>query len=81
MNQTPQIAQDLLKNPPQELQQLLNDPRTPDSARKAVQELQVPSVGSGAAGKESSRLQIVNKNQEFTYVFFSDCLISFEPSS
>ncbi|OXG29722.1 protein SEY1 [Cryptococcus neoformans] len=66
MNQTPQIAQDLLKNPPQELQQLLNDPRTPDSARKAVQELQVPSVGSGAAGKESSRLQIVNENQEFT---------------
>lgn len=74
MNQTPQIAQDLLKNPPQELQQLLNDLRTPDSARKAVQELQAPFVGPGTAGnkdgaKESPRLQIVNENQEFTYVF------------
>ncbi|WVO19367.1 protein SEY1 [Cryptococcus decagattii] len=71
MNQTPQMVQELLKNPPQELQQLLDDSRTPDSARKAVQELQVSSVVSDAAGNkdgpaESSRLQIVNENQEFT---------------
>lgn len=78
MNQTPQMVQELLKNPPQELQQLLDDSRTPDSARKAVQELQVSSVVSDAAGNkdgpaESSRLQIVNENQEFTYVFL--CLL------
>ncbi|KGB78728.1 protein SEY1 [Cryptococcus deuterogattii 99/473] len=71
MNQTPQIAQDVLKNPPQKLQQLLDDSRTPDSARKAVQELQVSSAASDTAGNkdgptESSRLQIVNENQEFT---------------
>lgn len=78
MNQTPQIAQDLLKNPPQELQQLLDDSRTPDSARKVVQELQVSSAVSDTAGNKdgstgSSRLQIVNENQEFTYVFL--CLL------
>ncbi|OCF74245.1 protein SEY1 [Kwoniella mangroviensis CBS 8886] len=43
MNQTPQIASDLLSNPPPELQRILDDPRTTDEARQAVKEVSVVS--------------------------------------
>ncbi|OCF39288.1 protein SEY1 [Kwoniella heveanensis CBS 569] len=43
MNQTVDIANDLLSNPPPELERLMNDPRTTDEARQAVKEVSVVS--------------------------------------
>jgi hypothetical protein len=77
MNQTADIAQKLVNDPPAELQQLMNDPRTSDSARAAVSDVAsvtsplkvnggsigpVETTGEGGDG----RLQVVNEVQEFT---------------
>ncbi|KAK4689287.1 protein SEY1, partial [Tremellales sp. Uapishka_1] len=63
MNLTPGIANDLIANPPAELVDLMNDPRTTDDARHAVSSLgkkdQINKAGDG-------RLQVVDENQEFT---------------
>ncbi|WVQ81742.1 protein SEY1 [Cryptococcus sp. DSM 104549] len=80
MNQTPQLATDLLANPPPELERLMNDPRTTDEARQAVKEVATVSpppagTGGGILGDKADektnsvgegRLQVVNENQEFT---------------
>ncbi|ODN80608.1 protein SEY1 [Cryptococcus amylolentus CBS 6039] len=68
MNQTPAIAANLVNNPPPELQRLMDDPRTSDSARQAVQEaVSPPTAAAQLAGtKATKRLQVVNENQEFT---------------
>jgi hypothetical protein len=49
MNQTPDIAKGLLANPPQELRELLGDPRTTDEARQAVAELTSPPASQPPA--------------------------------
>ncbi|WWC89135.1 protein SEY1 [Kwoniella dendrophila CBS 6074] len=79
MNQTPDIAANLLANPPPELQRILDDPRTTDEARQAVKDVSVvsppPVHNSLASTKKQNgdtnnagegRLQIVNEHQEFT---------------
>lgn len=82
MNQTPDLAAKLAADPPPELQQLLNDPRTTDSAREAVADVVKPSttatsVGASVNGHTSTsspgalpdgRLQIVDEKQNFTWV-------------
>lgn len=80
MNQTSDLAAQLVANPPAELQELLNDPRTTDSAREAVSDLVQPPPaadkvnghGSGfapaAGGSTNGRLQIVDEKQNFTQV-------------
>jgi hypothetical protein len=76
MNQTADIASGLVANPPAELQELLNDPRTTDSARQAVADVaKVPtSTANRSSHKTSSsqlgdgRLQVVNESQDFTFV-------------
>lgn len=79
MNQTGDIAANLLKNPPDELQGLMADPRTTHQAREAVasvMESPQSSSGNGIANGHHSlnkpgdgRLQVVNEHQEFTYIF------------
>ncbi|GFZ46730.1 Hydrolase acting on GTP to facilitate cellular and subcellular movement [Saitozyma sp. JCM 24511] len=49
MNQTSDIAKGLLANPPQELRELMDDPRTTDEARQAVAELTSPPASQPAA--------------------------------
>lgn len=80
MNQTVDIAADLAAKPPPELENLLNDPRTTDSARQAVSELVKSPAGESANGHVSAtksngtgdgRLQIVNEKQDFTYVTYN----------
>lgn len=77
MNQTVDIARELASKPPPELEQLLNDPRTTDSAREAVSDLVRPPPGDGVNGHATSpkmsgagdgRLQIVDEKQNFTSV-------------
>lgn len=84
MDQTVSIAKDLAANPTPELQELLNDPRTTDSARQAVADVVSParnvngvSNGNGHASNTTSglvnkagegRLQVVDENQNFTCV-------------
>ena len=74
MNQTPDLAAGLAANPPPELRELLNDPRTTNSAREAVTDLVKPPAGgitNGHAPNSSfgdGRLQIVNEKQDFTCV-------------
>ncbi|WVR06913.1 protein SEY1 [Kwoniella sp. DSM 27419] len=77
MNQTSDIAQNLLANPPPELQRIMDDPRTTDEARQAVKDVSSTSTsvmphvpksvnGAGEASNRGGRLQIVNEHQEFT---------------
>ena len=80
MNQAADIGAGLVANPPAELQELLNDPRTTDSARDAIADItKTPASASSANGhgqghKESSsklgdgRLQVVDEKQDFTFV-------------
>jgi len=80
MNQTADIGAGLVANPPAELQELLNDPRTTDSAREAIADItKTPASASSANGhgqphKDSSsrlgdgRLQVVDEKQDFTFV-------------
>lgn len=49
MNQTSDIAKGLLANPPQELRELMDDPRTTDEARQAVAELTSPPASQPTA--------------------------------
>jgi hypothetical protein len=49
MNQTPDIAKGLLADPPQELRELMDDPRTTDEARQAVAELVSPPASRPTA--------------------------------
>jgi hypothetical protein len=80
MNQTVDIASKLATDPPPELEKLLNDPRTTDSAREAVSELVKSPTSDGANGISASskpngsgdgRLQIVDEKQNFTLVHIS----------
>lgn len=76
MNQSIDIASNVINNPPKELQDLMNDPRTSPAARAAVSD--VASVtsplkssatldGATKSNKtEDGRLQVVDENQEFT---------------
>ena len=74
MNQTPDLAASLAANPPAELRELLNDPRTTDSARQAVSEVVKPPTNdsvnghppASSNGTRDGRLQIVDEKQEFT---------------
>lgn len=73
MNQTPGLSAALAADPPAELQDLLKDPRTTDSAREAVASLVKPPATSSTNGHrpESSRsgdgrLQVVDEKQDFT---------------
>ena len=76
MNQSINIASDLVNNPPQELVDLMNDPRTTPAARAAVSDVaSVTSplkVKTGLDGHSTTnktgdgRLQVVNEDQEFT---------------
>ena len=76
MNQSINIASDLVNNPPKELQELMSDSRTSDAARAAVSDVaSVTSplksnagLGSGSTTNKTGdgRLQVVNENQEFT---------------
>ena len=75
MNQTADVSAGLAANPPAELQELLNDPRTTDSAREAVADVaRLPVNSANGSTKQSSsqlgdgRLQVVNETQEFTCV-------------
>lgn len=79
MNLTPDIAQNLVNDPPPELQKLMADPRTTDEARQAVASLVAPSKANGTSdvaqtsshgtsGLQDGRLQVVNEGQEFTLV-------------
>lgn len=80
MNQTADVSAGLAANPPAELQELLNDPRTTDSAREAVADVaRLPVNSANGSTKQSSsqlgdgRLQVVNETQEFT------CVLSLRP--
>ena len=73
MNQTSGIVKELLRDSPQDLKQLMADPRTSDTAREAVASTVSPSsVSNGLAtihgtnGTNESRLQVVDQHQEFT---------------
>jgi hypothetical protein len=73
MNQTPGLSAALASNPPAELQELLKDPRTTDSARAAVAEIVKPPPTTSTNGhrEETSRsgdgrLQVVDEKQDFT---------------
>ncbi|WWD17114.1 protein SEY1 [Kwoniella shandongensis] len=80
MNQTVDIAKNLVTNPPPELERLMNDPRTTDEARQAVKDISVVSPppsgtatgfsaatgGNGGDQSRDGRLQVVNEDQEFT---------------
>jgi hypothetical protein len=74
MNQTADISAGLAANPPAELRELLNDPRTTDSARAAVADVAKPPSTTINGSKSSSsqlgdgRLQVVDEKQEFTLV-------------
>ena len=78
MNQTPAIASELLANPTVDLQRLMVDPRTSDEARDAVASLVSPPSSTQHLNGTTNgvpvnvvgdgRLQVVNENQEFTYV-------------
>jgi hypothetical protein len=76
MNQTADLSAELAANPPAELRELLNDPRTTDSARAAVADVAKPPPTTTNGSKSSSsqlgdgRLQVVNETQEFTLVIF-----------
>jgi len=74
MNQTADLSAGLAANPPAELRELLNDPRTTDSARAAVADVAKPPSATVNGSKSSSsqlgdgRLQVVDEKQEFTSV-------------
>ena len=74
MNQTADISAGLAANPPAELRELLNDPRTTDSARAAVADVaKLPATTVNGSKSSSSqlgdgRLQVVDEKQEFTSV-------------
>jgi hypothetical protein len=76
MNQTADISAGLAANPPAELRELLNDPRTTDSARAAVADVAKapPTTVNGSKSSSSQlgdgRLQVVNETQEFTLVTY-----------
>jgi hypothetical protein len=73
MNQTPGLAAALAADPPAELQQLLKDPRTTDSAREAVADIVKPPATTSSNGHKEmtsrsgdGRLQVVDEKQDFT---------------
>ena len=73
MNQTPGIVTELLRDPPEDLKQLMADPRTSDAAREAVASIvspysaiNGPASSNGTNGIEHGRLQVVDQHQEFT---------------
>lgn len=73
MNQTADIAADLLRDPPDELRELMADSRTSDAAREAVASLVLPPSASNGLGSSNGtsltgdgRLQVVNEHQELT---------------
>jgi hypothetical protein len=74
MNQTADVSAGLVANPPAELRELLNDPRTTDSAREAVADVaKLPTTTVNGSKSHSSqlgdgRLQVVDEKQEFTLV-------------
>lgn len=86
MNQTADIARDILANPPKEVVDIMGDPRTSNDARAAISEISpspllanpiTTSNGTGAATRSAAlpinkagegRLQVVDENQNFTYV-------------
>ena len=76
MNQTADLSAGLAANPPAELRELLNDPRTTDSARAAVADVAKPPPATANGSKSGSgqlgdgRLQVVNETQEFTLVTY-----------
>ena len=72
MNQTDDVANSLLSNPPKELVELMQHPQTTDEARAAISDIAPASSPLKANGSGSShqategRLQIVNEKQEFS---------------
>jgi hypothetical protein len=69
MDHTSTLAQRALENPPKEIEELLNDPRTSAEAKDAV----LPLLGNALAhanqdtnGLEDGRLQVVDEEQVFT---------------
>ncbi|EIW70479.1 protein SEY1 [Tremella mesenterica] len=64
MNQTPQIAQDLLKNPTDELKELLSNPSTRDIM--STPGLSVANGHSPTNKVGDGRLQVVDEHQNFT---------------
>jgi hypothetical protein len=70
-------ARKALENPTEELKQLLIDERVPQEAKEGLKEagLDVESLKHGGKtedkpsnGKAGSRVQVVDENQNFTYV-------------
>ena len=77
MNQTADIAAEMLKNPTDDLRGLMDDPRTSDAAREAIASLASSppmtdpgrtAVPNGVSQLGDGRLQVVNEHQVFTYV-------------
>ena len=75
MNQTTDITNALLSDPPEELKKLMTEPRVTDDARDAVSSIsQSTSLtngthpSNGMNGLGDGRLQVVNEHQEFTLV-------------
>jgi hypothetical protein len=69
MNQTVSLAADLAKNPTAELSDLLKSGSMSESARQAVAEV----AGSSPSNKAGDgRLQVVDENQNFTWVSVLD---------
>ncbi len=74
MNQTGDITANLLRDPPEEMQRLMADPRMTNEAREAVASVMKTPSSNGTGGanginhRGDGRLQVVNERQEFTYV-------------
>jgi hypothetical protein len=73
MNQTPDIVAGLLRDPAEELQRLMADPRTTEEAREAVASVMSPPPTRNGAGLSNGikkpvngRLQVVDEHQTFT---------------
>jgi hypothetical protein len=78
MNQTADISSSVAADPPAELQALLDDPRTTDSAREAVADVAKVPASNKTNGDTSNssrvgdgRLQVVDEKQDFTLVVSS----------
>lgn len=65
MNQSTDITNNLLQNPPKDLVDLMNDPRTTDEARQAVSELAKPpsALSKSALKNGDSRTAVENGSE------------------
>lgn len=71
MDQAPAITQNIINNPPEDLQSLMVDSRTTDEARAAIADIAQPGTALSHLHKDTNgtgdgRLQIVNEHQEFS---------------